>query len=374
MSELSQVNQAALESYTQRMLATVGVLDPEILEDDETRFVVELGAIFGFKITEEFGTPDQPRWTSGVYAREAFMARHNGGDDGHTSVGERGAGVPRNVLLIAQAVNQHAGEVVYDPHQRALAFYAAMAQDLHQLEGRALYPNEVNDFAYSNEGLSVRAATSRYIRAMTDHTVDDVDQARVLRETRADANRIQEYIKATAMNSIIGVQAVHYTGLRYQPLNMSLWDSVLGQELVACADLLAANTRRGPLSAIEAAVEELGMPSGEHKLQMLLYEQDVEYWNIDTMAGLLVAMQDNIYLRDAFIAQLQRQAEYVASGLEYCDETIEEVCGKRMDHLFGHREENARILSGYALELYKDDTISVLSVWHRARELAGYTE
>src|SRR4051812_18015133 len=121
----------------EKALAEVRVLDPELLERSDTSQLVELGLQIGKEVTEYFGTPSAPKWASGAHETSVIMSYHNGGEDGHTSVGPEGAGVPRNVLLIAKAVNDAAGREVYDPLMRATAFYAAESHDSRQLCGRA---------------------------------------------------------------------------------------------------------------------------------------------------------------------------------------------------------------------------------------------
>ena len=122
------------------VIVEVQRLDPELLATEETKQLVMLGAEFGREVTEHYGTPAHPKWATGSFETDVFMSYHNGGEDGHTSVGPRGAGVPRNVLIIAEAVNSAAGQEIYSPLMRAAAFCAAEAHDSHQLCGRTLLP------------------------------------------------------------------------------------------------------------------------------------------------------------------------------------------------------------------------------------------
>jgi hypothetical protein len=124
----------------QAALAEIQALDTELTARPETRQLVEMGVQFGVEITANFGTPDNPRWADGTVEHGVFMSYHNGGPDGHTSVGPKGSGVPRNVLLISHAVNNAAGYEVFDPLMRATAFYSAEAHDEKQLCGRTLLP------------------------------------------------------------------------------------------------------------------------------------------------------------------------------------------------------------------------------------------
>src|SRR5690349_7667750 len=85
-------------------------LDPELVDfSDQTRELVELGLETMSQVTEKFGTPEKPKLASGTFEKSVFMGYHNGGENGHSSVGPNGVGVPRNVLVIARAVNEPAG-------------------------------------------------------------------------------------------------------------------------------------------------------------------------------------------------------------------------------------------------------------------------
>src|SRR5262245_5215766 len=113
-------------------------LDAALFASAQTRALVELGLDATAEVTARYGTPAAPHWASGEVETEVFMSYHNGGEDGHTSVGPLGDGVPRNALLIANAVNAVAGREVIGVRLRAVAFAAGCFHDHTQLCGRSL--------------------------------------------------------------------------------------------------------------------------------------------------------------------------------------------------------------------------------------------
>ncbi|HSX01356.1 MAG TPA: hypothetical protein VLF67_03890 [Candidatus Saccharimonas sp.] len=130
-----QVETPEIRAAKADIVAEVTKLDPELMLAPETRRLVEVGAAAIVDVTDQFGTPHHPKMTSGTHEKAVLMTYHNGGrfteeggDHGYTSIGPEGVGVPRNVLVIAAAVNEaakHAGlPEVYSAKMRAQGFAA----------------------------------------------------------------------------------------------------------------------------------------------------------------------------------------------------------------------------------------------------------
>jgi hypothetical protein len=340
----------------EKTLAEVAILDPELLEREDTRLLVELGARFGKEVTEDFGTPAEPKWASGSHEVDVIMSYHNGGEDGHTSVGPEGAGVPRNVLLIAKAVNDAAGREIFDPMARATSFYAAEAHDSRQLCGRALLPEGEGE-GHGDERLSAEDARDRYLRAGGDPEV---------------AQEAYEDLMATAFNPDTGAQNVNYEAWRANPNDPKLTRAVLGQELTAAADFLGPTSPRGPLGAIEYSVEVMCLGQKNQIIQERLRLQGIEPTSVTSMDELFDLIAQDEVLRSAFADIVAGQAAFFSDYLKFSDEAIRAACGKGIDDLFPGRLENAAILAQYAESLQAGE--HPITIWQQARVWAGYPE
>ena len=356
LEPVSESAEAATDQGIEEVWAEVRALDPELLESEETRKLVELGAQFGEKVTGDFGTPDAPKWASGTHETGVFMSYHNGGEDGHTSVGAQGVGVPRNVLVIAKAVNDAAGSEVYTPPMRARSFYGAEAHDSAQLCGRALLPEGQGE-GRGDERLSAEAARDRYLSAGGDE---------------AAARQIYDDVMATAFNPVTGTQNVDYTAWHADPSNAEALTAVLEQELTAAADLLGPTRPRGPLGAVEYSVESLCLAQKEGVVQQRLRAQGIEPASITDTAQLLDVIAEDEVLRGAFADTVAGQSKFFSDFLRYSDEAIRTVCGQSIDDLFPGRLENAATLAQYAEALRAGE--HPRAVWQHARQLAGYQE
>jgi CRP-like cAMP-binding protein len=334
-----------------RALEAVRKLDPQLLENAETRHVVELGILFGNEITEQFGTPEQPKIVSGTVEENVLMSYHNGGEDGHTSVGEKGVGVPKNVLLLAKAVNTASGKEIYDAKMRAVAFYAAMAHDSVQLCGRTLL-DEGQGENRGDERLSAIKARDRYLEAGGD---DDTGQM------------IYDAVMATAFNPKNGRQNVTYD----QELSSNIEDpqtrNMLVSELTAAADLLGPSSLRGPLGAIEYCVEQLCLNDKGRLLQKSL-GNDMGFGDGPVnMQTILQKINDTPILKNKFIDLVKGQSEFYSNFLKYSDQAIRGATGWfGITDLFPGLKENAKILEGYYQDLTKEDSPTApLSIWNK---------
>jgi hypothetical protein len=336
-----------LEIYTNKVLTSVGELDPTLLEDAQTRLLIELGAKFGHEITQSFGTPTHPKWASGVYETDVFMSYHNGGENGHTSVGELGAGVPRNVLLIANAVNRAAGRPIYTPLMLAGAFYAAQAHDRYQLCGRTLLP-EGQGYDRGDERLSAKEAQARYLEAGGDTRV---------------AEYIYHTIMATAFNPETSTQNV---GSLPDSSDSVRLQRLLGQELLAAADLLGLASPRGPLCSTEYAVESLCYTQKGRPLQTRLQEMGVNLADITSMTELFELIDQDKELRQMFLESFTAGARFTEQ-LTYSDRAIREACGRGIATLFPGHQETTTVLNRYTEQL---QGAPPSTIWQLARSRA----
>lgn len=325
----------------QDILAAVTDLDPILLEDPHTRTLVKVGAEFLTEITGLYGTPDRPRWFSGIVETGVLMCYHNGGADGHSSVGPLGAGVPRAVLQIAAAMDRAAGHQTVDTIVRAAAFTAACAHDYTQLCGRSLLP-EGHGPGHGDERLSADAARARCLAAGVPAEF---------------AHLVWECVTATAFNPVTRAQNVDYDQDR---------EWVLAQELTAAADLLSLTGRRGPLSSLEHIGEALCLRQHDRIIHRRLPDAPTV---ISTPLQLLDRIEDDPELRAAFITSVRGQAAFYAAH-RYSDTMIRTVCGAGIDELFPGRARNVELLEAFVGLLDAGHTPS--SLWHRARDLAGY--
>ncbi|MEV4241749.1 hypothetical protein AB0J47_42145 [Nocardia sp. NPDC049737] len=320
-------------------LDAVADLDPHLLDDPQTRKLVDIGAQFAAEVTERYGSPDVPRWASGDHETDVLMCYHNGGLDGHTSVGALGAGVPRGVLQLASAVNAAAGQEVIDPMLRAVTFVAACAHDHTQLCGRSLPERHGH---LGDERLSADTARARCLIAGASAEVADM---------------VFSAVMATAFNPTSKAQNVDYA---------NAGRVVLAQEVTAAADLLSLAHRRGPLSSLEMVCEGLCLHQHGRLVQQRLG------WAATSITGpawLLDVIEVDAELRAAFIESVIGQSKFFA-GFRFSDHAIREVCGSGIDDLFDGRESNASMLEIFAGLLR--DGHSPREVWNCARDMAGY--
>lgn len=362
-------------SDVERIVAEVRDLDPELLENPQARQLVELSAEFGAEVTDRFGTPDAPKWASGTYETEVVMSYHNGGVDGHTSVGTQGMGVPRNVLAIARATNaaasERAGEPVevFDAVDRATDFYAAYGHDGEQLCGRALLPEgqatpqeaqgdadapQPESMRRGDERLSAEAVRDRHLEAGGDPQI---------------AQQAYDSVMATAFNPKTGAQNVDYTAWHANPDDPAALRAVLGQELTAAADLLGTTSRRGPLGALEYSLESLCLIQKGQIMQERLRAHNMEPTDITDLDQLLDFVGQDEVLRTQFADTVEGQSRFFAN-LTFSDEAIRAACGKGIDELFPGRLGNAGMLAWYTGAL-RDGT-SPRAIWELARTFAGY--
>jgi hypothetical protein len=299
-------------------LDAVAALDPVLIEDPATRRLIELGSRFIVEVTERFGTPAAPRWASGTVETEVFMAYHNGGMDGHTSVGPLGAGVPRGVLQIAAAINDAAGREVVDPLLRAMLFVAAAAHDHTQLCGRALLP-EGHGHHHGDERISAATARARCLEMGTDPETGTLVFVSVL---------------ATAFDPVSKRQNVDYDRTDR---------AVLAQEITAAADLLSLTAPRGPLGSVEMVSESLCLRQRGRMVQTRLPLAA----SINSVPWLLDCVDRDAELRAAFAEGIAGQIAFY-SGHRYSDTRIRAVCGAGIDDLFPGRPGNVETLELFA--------------------------
>ncbi|WP_433734893.1 hypothetical protein ACQP0C_41765 (plasmid) [Nocardia sp. CA-129566] len=322
-------------------LDAVADLDPSLLADPHTRVLIELGAQFITEVTDRYGSPAAPRWASGTVETDVLMCYHNGGTDGHTSAGPLGAGVPRGVLQLANAVNSTAGREVIDPLLRAAAFTAACAHDHTQLCGRSLLP-EGQGPDRGDERLSAETARIRCLDTGVPAEVADL---------------VHVAITATAFDPETRSQNVDYDAYPDRV--------VLAQEMTAAADLLSLATRRGPLSSLEMVCESLCL----HQRGRLVQQQLPAAAAINNPAWLLDCIDVDPELHAAFNEAVVGQAKFFA-GHRYSDRAIRQACGASVDDLFGGRQANAELLEIF-VGLLRDGH-SPRELWNCARDMAGY--
>jgi hypothetical protein len=345
---------AEYEADLRRRLLDVDAIDPALLDGEHTRQLVEFGILSMDSITNNYGTPDRPRWASGACEQGVMMSFHNGGKDGHTSVGPLGAGVPRNVLRIARAVNEAAGYEVCDPKMRAEAFVAGGRHDEVQLNGRSLLP-EGQGSGRGDERMSAERARDSYIAAGGNPDT---------------AQRIYNNTVATAYNPDTSAQNVQYEVLRRDPHNPAALRDVLGQELTTTADLLGAITERGRLGAIEYTIESLCLKQNGSIVQERLRAQGIEPASIISMQQMLEVVDQDPILREIFVDATVKEVKFVRDHLSYSDRIIRKLCGKGIDQLFPGRQDNVTRQVQY-LRLLQENASSV-SIWQKARQVAGY--
>lgn len=344
-------------------LEAVQALDPELLENPDARQLIEMGAQFVGETTDRYGTPDHPLWHEGTVENRP-MTYHNGGEDGHTSAGEHGIGVPRGALLIAGAVNRAAGREVFDPVARATSFYAGAAHDLDQNCGRALLPEGQQGEDYGDERLSAEAARDRLLAA-ADAQESPVDPAL--------ANQAYLEVMATAFDPNTKAQKISYDALEADPENPDLQQSILGQELLAAADLLSPTSPRGTLGAIENVLEGLASNASGRALQQALEARGIPLTGTVEVGQILDVIGEDEELRTQFTNSMNGQANFFG-GFQYSDREIRKVTGGQgIDDLFPGRAENAAVLTGFT-EALRNGTASPRDVWQQARVRAGYQD
>ena len=325
-------NAVASNPELAKNLTEIRNLDPEIINySDETKKLVELGLESINQVTEKYGTPQHPKWASGSYESNVIMSYHNAGSDGHSSVGTRGAGVPRNVLIIAKAVNEAAGSEVYNPLARAIAFNAAAAHDVIQLCGRSLLAEGQVDSTRGDERLSAGYARDKYLRSSADIDV---------------AQKIYDGVMATAFDPNTGSQNVY--GREVYSNEGQYLSGSLNQELVAAADLFGPTTNRGPLGALEYCIESLSTVQKNNITQDRLATKGVSLGSISTIQELISFIDNDEELRAALSDTLTGQSKFFKEFITYSDKTIRLVCGKGIDDLFPGRLINGDILQGFS--------------------------
>ena len=338
-----------------RTLEAVRRLDPELFEHADTTALVSEGAQFISEVTCVYGTHEEPLWHEGSVEHRP-MAYHNGGEDGHTSAGEHGVGVPRAVLLIAAAVNTEAERVVYSPLDRALAFYAASAHDHTQNCGRALLPEGNQGQAYGDERLSAELARDRLLR--NGYGV-------------AAARSAFSEVMATAFNPTTNTQNVRYDSLPLDSDDPADQRSLLGQELIAAADLLSLTCTRGLLTSVENAVEALASNANGRALQRALAARGMSAEGAVGMEQILDVIGQDEALRRQFAECMAGSASFFRR-FQFSDRAIRRTAGgKGIDDLFPGRVENAVVLAGLA-DALRRDILSPVAVWRQTRHRAGY--
>lgn len=339
-----------------RTLDEVRALDPELFEHPVTLQLVEMGAQASAEVTEDFGTPDGPKWHVGA-VEERAMTYHNGGEDGHTSAGEKGSGVPRAAVLIAKAVNEAAGHEVYDPISRAVGYNAGANHDRDQNCGRALLPEGQQGEGYGDERLSAEAARDDYLTAGGDPAI---------------AQRLYDSVMVTAFNPETKTQNINHEAWRTSPDDPDLQQIVLGQELMAAADLLSLTHVRGPVGAVENVVESLCSNQSGRALQGVLSTRGLKTTGVTSIGELLDVIGENDALRAKFTEMIDGQSKFFG-GFQFSDEAIQTVCGHGIDELFPGRANNIAELNTYT-EALRSEERSPKEVWQQARSRAGYED
>jgi hypothetical protein len=361
MSEALQPNPATYNLLSaehteefEKVVTEVRRLDPELLAYPDTRQLITLGARAIGEVTQQYGTPDAPEWASGTHETDVLMVYHNGGEDGHTSVGPRGSGVPRNTLIIAQAVNTSAGREVYSPLMRAVSFYGGAEHDIRQLCGRALSPEGQGE-GRGDERLSAEDARDRYLAAGGSPAV---------------AQRTYNATLATAFNPETQTQNVDREAWHANFDDPELAQTVLEQELTVTADLFGSTGPRGPLNSIEYSVESLCLVQKGRTIQEQLRADGIPPASITTIEQLLGFIAQNKVLRSLFAKTVGENAKFTSDYLRYPDEAIRTACGSGIDDLFPGRLQNGATLADYAEALR--DGEDPHSIWQQARAHAGY--
>jgi hypothetical protein len=328
----------------------VRILDPELFEDSTATILVEQGLLSIQEVTTQYGTRAEPKWSSGTVEQNVLMSYHNGGMDGHTSVGPTGAGVPRNALRIANMINEKAGFEVVDVQTRGAIFKAAAGHDSEQLCGRSLLP-EGQGSDRGDEAMSATRAYNECLDAGIDHEL---------------AATVFVCIMATAINPKTMEQNVDY-GL---PEHM-----ILAQEITACADLLGPSELCGVLDSVELAVEELCLAKEDQTLTKRLELVNVSRLNvglepieINTTEDALSFIGDDLELRSRFGDIISKKAKFFSSILSYPDKAIKGVCGADIGDMFPGLMKNAEYLQVLHEAAVHD--VSPLEIWNVARLIA----
>lgn len=334
-------------------LSEIHRLDPEIIDySDETKKLIELGLESLNQVTERFGTTQKPKWASGTYEDSVIMSYHNGGTDGHTSIGSLGVGVPRNVLVIAKAVNNAAYTEVYSPLDRAIAFNAAAAHDIIQLCGRSLLPEGRVDSSRGDERMSAEYARDTYLASSGDSDI---------------AQSIYNGVMATAFDPNTGSQNVY--GREHYSTDIEYMRGALGQELVAAADLYGPTTSRGPLGALEYCVELLSTTQKNRITLERLASKGIDTSAISAVEDMLAFIDGDVVLRNELSSILTGQSKFFKEFISYTDTTIKLVSGKTIDELFPGRLRNGDILQGFSEDMIAGKT--AMELWEQARIIAS---
>lgn len=297
-------------------------IDPEIVRTPASALLVEIGARCIASVTDQHGTPAEPRWHRGT-VDHTMMTYHNGesnSSSGHTSVNLRGAGVPRNVLLLSGQINRRAGRSVVGPVQRGLLFGAAGGHDLVQLCGRSIEVSNGDE-----------EQSARHIKKMI------LDKG----YTEAIAEEGSRYVKATIYDPKKGKHVIATSG--------QTDETILGQEIMAGSDLLSPATVRGPLGSMEWTLEEMGLRSKDRILHTELAARGKTLRHVNTLGKLLMFVDDSEILRGRFVGGIRGQAGWI-EGLHYQDDMIKRACGVGIDTMFPGRSRTADKLRAIADE------------------------
>jgi hypothetical protein len=352
--DLSAVNPAA---YRQHALDEIQELDPELLTNPQTRQLVEMSVDSGIEITETYGTPEHPKLVSGNYETDIVTPYHSGGEDGHTSFGPLGSGVPRNVLKLSNAINEAAGEEIVEPVDRATGLYAGSKHDSILLHGRALMP-EGQGHDRGDERLSAERARDDLLQEGSDPEI---------------ATTAHDQVLATAYDPETHAQNVQYGPLIEDPANSRLIKNVLGQEIITGADLLNPTSRRAALGSIEHTVESMCLSREDKVLNQRLEQLGIDIASLGSIEDILTIIGDDEVLRQKFIEQCSGEASFFRDHIKYSDTVIRQVTGgKGIDDLSPGREDNATIMDRFVEELHQGR--HPVHIWKEARRIAGYED
>jgi hypothetical protein len=315
-----------------RMLAQVARLDPQLLLTSQTRRLVRVCLDGITSVTHDYGSPAHPKLASGSYEHAVLMLYHCGAPDGHTSLGPRGVGVPRNSLVLARAVNRAAlaigRPIVYTPLRRGRGLAATGWHDGIQLCGRLLLPEGRGHPQRGDERLAAERAHAQCL-------------ARGVHEASAQA--VGRGIIATAFNTVTGAQNVDYSAWEAHPHNPTALQDVLDQELVAVSDLLGVTYPRGVLDAYRYAIVQLYLQQNGCIMQQTMQADGVNPASITTAAAALAYIgrrRASSALLDTFINLVAGQSIFFVDHLKYTDAGIRHACGQSIDQLFPGRLAN----------------------------------
>jgi hypothetical protein len=344
---IHQAKSTPNNSLTASMLLQARGLDPELFETSYARDLVELGATIAAEVTDRFGTPETPKWASGQVETDVYMSYHNGGPDGHTSIGPAGAGIMRNVCLLSARINQAAGRQILDANLRARAFFAACAHDFFQLNGRALLP-EGRGRGRGDERLSAEYASELFLAKFPEK----------------DSRAVYKDVCATAFDHGSSGHYIDYGPLDASPVAQETTLGLLEQEVVACADTLNIALPQGPLCAIQSSVESMCFVRNGRVIQSRLGAKALK---ITGMAHMMAAISSDPQLSQIFSGQVEHSAAFFTK-LQFSDRVIRGTCGRRIDDLFGGRDANVKTLTDFAHSLRSGQT--PLDIWQLALERA----